>query len=325
MAFDTTQVTFAELLDHGLRRCRINPASQTSELIATAQSGIWFALIGLANRGLNLWRTTRSLIGVTPGVSKYALPAGTIRLPAVNYISNFVAPGTINPIVGGYTFVLTDAAPAQRIGIFPYTDFIAALTLTGSADGTTFDNVLVVESATYLANNWYWFDLPKYETLAAFNVESVTTFVLLDGAVSTQTSTLPMSQFNINEWAQQTYKSQASRPATNFYFERTIRPAIYLWPNLSSATTYDMLEIWSHTNIDKITSMTEPIDVPQHWLDAVCWLVAREMCAVMPGVSSDVAQLVFSECDKSVDTAECGESDGSILFLSPNIAPYYRV
>ncbi len=326
MAFDTQTWVAARLIDHAWRRCRANPATQTPELIQAALDAISLVLLSLANRGLNLWKLTHSFISVVPGKASYDLPAGLYRVQAVNYLSNSVATGSVSAITGGFQFDLTDSTYSSRVGFKFSADVTAALTISGSGDGSTFTNTLSIASQAYVAGEWYWVGLPVAEVMMAAQITSATTLAVDDMVVVSQYSTLPMTQFNITDWAQQTNKQQATRPVTNFYFDRLIpSPKLHVWPNASTSATYDFFEVWLHEPITQVNSLTTELDIPTYWLDCICWALAKELSYILPGVTPDVQAAVSGEYMRSLSEAESGESDGATMFLSPNIRTYYRM
>lgn len=296
---------------------------QTPEILQSSLDAMSLCLIGLANRGLNLWKTTKHLMGVIPGVNRYTLPDNTLRIPAINYLNNSVGNGTLSTIIGGYRWDVTSPSTSAKVGFKAGTSFTDAITISTSTDGVTFDDILSVDSASYEAGKWYWFDVKIYRVISSVKFLTLVG-TISTAAVSTFYSLIPMTQFNINEWAQQTTKeSLRSRPATSYYFERTVSPTLYLWPNASDAATYDIIEAWCHIEITEVNTLRTELDIPTHWVDAICWQLAKELCFILP-VDPTVMGAVIQQADKVLADAEMGESDGARLFLQPNIRPYYR-
>jgi len=318
----TTKFNLAQIIDHALRRCKLNPSIQTAELVDTARSALYLILTSLANRGLNLWRVEHGFLGLTPGVNRYLLPSSTIKVPNINFVNNDVITGVLSAIAGGYQFDTTTAVLSARVGFKPTTTFAAAIDILSSTDGVIFTSQLPQSSKTYVADTWYWFDLPVYETIQGIQVTSADPMVLTELAVSSKTYIIPMYQWNRDDYSQQPQRNQIGRPSTNFYFDRQIDSQVWIWPNVQRE--HDHLEFWLHRLIEDIDLLTEEIDVPTQWVNATTWLLAEELCYVVPGVDPTTIQMVSAKAAMIMQDAELGDGDGSTTTIAPNIAPYTR-
>lgn len=318
-----TRFSFAKIIDLALRRCKLNPSVVlNAELVNTARAAMYLIMTSLANRGLNLWRVEHNFLGLLPGVNRYDLPAGTIQVPNLNFITNEAAAGTLSAVAGGYQFALTSAVTSSRIGFKPTSTFTGAVTLLSSTDGVAYTNQTVLASATYSAGTWYWFDLLVHESILGVRVTSPAAMVLAEVAVSSTLSAIPMWQWNRDEYSLQPNRTQPGRPSTNFYFDRQNPPQVWIWtvPN----STYDHIEYWVHREIQDISALTEEIDVPTRWLNAAVWMLAREFCAVVPNVPPEAVQLVMTESSGILVDAEAGESDGASIYYQPRVSGYTR-
>lgn len=318
-----TTFSFGDLLDLAVRRCQQNPAQVlTAELVEAARRAFYLILTSKDNRGLSLWRVEHGFLGLKIGQIQYSLPAGTIRIPNINFVTNTVADGTTSVVVGGYQFVSSDPSTTARVGFMPSADFTGALTLLSSTDGISFDAQSTIASADYVANTWYWFDLPVTEAIYGFQITSATAFTASELAMSSQNYIIPLYQWNRHDYSQQPKRDQGGRPSTNYYFDRQISPVIWLWPNVQ--VQYDHLEYWIHRLIEDINLLQEEIDVPTQWLNSAAWLLAKELCFIIPKIDPVAKTAVMEEAANILNEAEMGDSDGSSLFLSPNIRGYTR-
>lgn len=315
-----TQFSFAKVLDLALRRCGLNPAIQTPELVTAAREALFIDLVSLANRGPNLWRIEHGFLGLTPGKVLYQLPAGTMRIKDINFVTNQVVDGTLSSVAGGYDFAFTDNV-SSRFGFKPSADFTAALTID-TDDGTGYVNQLVIVSSTYQSGEWYWFDLPVSQSITNLRITSVTAFTLDELAVSSQFFTIPLWQWSRTEYSFQPNRTQPGRPSTNYYFDRQNPSQIWIWP--APTNELDHLEYWVHRQIQDIDLLTEEVDLPTHWVSCATWLMAKELCFIVPGVDPAKVQMVFAEYDRILNEAEMGESDGSSTYIQPRVGVYTR-
>lgn len=318
-----TRFSFGDLIDLALRRCKLNPAVVlNAELVATARSAMFLILTSLANRGLNLWRVEHGFLGLTPGTNRYVLPLGVLRVPNLNFVGNTVVDGQLSVVAGGYQFVPTSAVTTSRIGFKPTTAFTGVVTLLTSTDGVAYSSQEVLPSATYDAGKWYWFDLPVHESIAGVRVTCPVAMTLTKIAISSATYIIPLYKWNRDDYSLQPTRNQGGRPSTNYYFDRQTAAQVWLWP--VPTNEYDHLEYWLHRQVQDVSALTNDVDVPQHWLNAATWLLAREFCAVLPGIDPATVQLVLAESDRVGQDSETGETDGASIFIQPQISGYSR-
>ena len=131
-----------------------------------------------------------------------------------------------------------------------------------------------------------------------------------------------MTQFNRMEYAQQVNKTYQQRPCTNFYFEKTIEPTITLWP--TPTNDYDQLSVWRHRFVQDVGSLTQQIEVPQQWVEAVIWMLAARLAYELPGVDPGRRTEVVQASVRFLMDAELGETDNAPVYFVPGIGVYTR-
>lgn len=318
-----TVFTFEKILTQAMRRCRLNPAVQTAELVDAARTSMYLVFTALANRGLNLWRVEHNFLSVIPGQIRYSLPPGSIYLANLNFITNSGdTTGILGAIPGGYTVTFPEAATLFRAGIKFSAPFTGSLQFQSTADSLVWVDQGTIASATYEADRWYWFDLKKSAELIAYSVTSADAFTLSDATVGRQLSSIPLWPWNRDDYSRQPFRTQNGRPCTNYFFDRQIDPTLWVWPNPTNE--YDFIEYWIHRQIQDINLLTEEIDVPIHWMNCAVWALARELCFLSPEIDKEVIPLVVAESDRALENAELGETDGSSMFIQPAIGVYTR-
>jgi hypothetical protein len=236
-------------------------------------------------------------------------------------VANSVAAGNLSSVAGGYKYDLNTASDVSRVGFKASSTFTASLTFSTSTDGISFSTQLTTASATYTSGRWYWFDLPVLSEILAFRVTSATAFTVSALAASTQLSIIPMWQWNRDDYSQQPNRIQESRQVTNYYFDRQRDPFLWVWPNPTGE--YDHFEYWIHRQIEDINELTEEIDVPSYWFNSSTWLLAKELCFILP-VDPASSQAIFAECDRILNDAEMGQTDGSSMYIEPRISVYTK-
>lgn len=318
----TIKFSFAEILDAAFRRCKLNPAQQSVELVEHSRKLLFLSLTSDQNLGINLWRTEHGFLGVVPDQVTYDLPAGTLGVLNLNFSSNSPAVGLVSAVAGGYQFVPTSPTKTNMVGVKFAAGATLALTIATSEDGVSYSTQLQVPSAAYEAGRYYWFLLPLTETIRGASVASATAFSASDVTILSQASVIPMLSWNRDDYAMQPTRYQRGRPCTNYWYDRQLQPRIWVWPN--PYEELDFIEYWVHRQVQDITSMTDEIDAPTHVLNSAIWMAARELCAIVPNVDPGAVQMVMAESDRVMREKDLGQTDGSGTYLQPMIRCYTR-
>jgi len=140
--------------------------------------------------------------------------------------------------------------------------------------------------------------------------------------VSTKATPIPVTQWNRDEFSQQTTRFSSGRPSTNYMYDRQVAPEVQIWPNPTGE--HDFLEIWVHREIEDILTMTEEVDIPMRWMNAAVWLVAEELCFCEPSVDPSIVGAVMEKAAAVKREAELGESDGAPIKIQPKVRNYNR-
>lgn len=317
-----TTLDTAVVLEHAMRRCGIPAASQTPETVEIGKQNLYLLLLNLANRGLNLWCIEKDLMGLEQGRGTYTLPAGTLRVLNVVYSSATQVLGTNTVAAASVTTELTSSTKVVRYGFKPTSDVTASFTLDTSDDGVTWTTQQALNNQTWGSGVWYWFDLDPAPTATFWRISSVTNFALTEFYLASTISDLPMSQFNRDEYAQQVNKTNQARPSTNFYYEKLVDPVLTLWPVPNN--NYDQLSVWRHRFVQDVGTLTQQIEIPQQWMEAVIWMLASRLAYEIPNVDPARRQEVIQASQVFLMDAEMSETDNAPLYFIPGIGVYTR-
>ena len=69
----STVVATDVVLAHAFRRCGVSATAQTPEFVEIAQECLFFLMLSLASRGINLWCVDKQIMDVTSGKEVYVL------------------------------------------------------------------------------------------------------------------------------------------------------------------------------------------------------------------------------------------------------------
>lgn len=133
---------------------------------------------------------------------------------------------------------------------------------------------------------------------------------------------LPVTQLNRDDYTSLPNKTQQSAVPVNFYFEKLRVPQITLWPVPSDSTKH--LVLYRYRAIQDVGELSEELEIPARWLEAVTWHLALRLAFELPEVKPERATMVISMAQSMVLEVEGGETDSAPVYFAPNIGPYTR-
>lgn len=349
----TTVINVQTLIDHGARRCGKLAEELTSEQLLSARESLFFALSALANIGINYWAINKKVFGLKADQYIYELPLGaidvlnalyrTMNRPVGDYATSaggtvsFVADsdietycqqtsangnisvfyGTDNPIYAG------------SIGILPYVagggSATWSLIYEYSVDGITWQTLEDLGQVVVTDNQWIWTDVDPGETVEYYRVRAYagTTLALREWFVGNNSREIMMARLNRDDYTNLPNKNFTANQPYQFWFDRTIpRPSIYLWPTPSDP--FIQMTVWYSRQIMDVGALTDELEVPQRWYEAVVMILAHRMSMELPQVSPDRIAYLERMADKYLFEAEQEERDKSPIYWAPNISVYTK-
>lgn len=315
-----TTLTVAQLLEHAYRRCGVTPSKLTPEDEQSARESLFMLIISLASRGVNLWCVEKNILGLAANQALYVLPDGT--LDVLNWIHSHPSQATGTDTLGANSVStdLGDATSIVRYGFKPSANFTGTAVLSGSSDGVTWTALNTQASDTWVSGTWYWFDLdpvPEYRYFQLSTSAVAATFT--EFYLASSVRDIKISPWNRDDWANQPNKTRTGTPATNVYFEKLVTPQFTLWPVPSSS--YDQVSIWRHRQIQDVGDLTNSLELPTRWFEEIVWQLSVRVASEVPGADGRL-QFVTQMADKYQIEAEMDETDGSPIYLQPNIRGY---
>lgn len=314
-----TTFTVATLIEKAYRRCNILPGLVTPELIDIAKENLALILYRFSTKGVKLWCVEKALVGIQTNKATYTLPVGTIDILNAYFrqitqvdASEFSATTTQK------IYALDTAVVVTLIG-FKVDATVTGITVAGSADNVTYTD-LTTSSETFTANTWYWLELDGSFTAEYWRLTFGASATIVDIVLSTSYTDLPISRQNIDDFHSIPVKTATGFPATNYWIDRQIAPNVTIWPVPNSEL--GCLSLITHREVQDVGVLTNTLEVPNRWLDAILWALAS-MCAVeIPTVPADRISLCIENAASSLDIAEAEERDTAPSYLRPNISVY---
>tara|TARA_R110000868_G_scaffold10997_2_gene53222 strand:- start:3730 stop:4803 length:1074 start_codon:yes stop_codon:yes gene_type:complete len=351
--FGQTVITVQTLIDHGARRCGKLAEELTSEQLLSARESLYFWLSNLANRGIQYWAINKLVLGTKADQYIYSLPKGAVDALNVLYRTMDQPTGAYTTSAGGVianvyddntdTWCQQSSANGNiavnygtnnpqyigSIGILPYiagggsADW--SYLYEYSVDGVTWNTLYDAGTVTVKDNQWIWEDIDPGQSVNYYRIRSYngTVLALRELFFGNNSREIQMSRLNRDDYTNLPNKNFTGNQPYQYWFDRTIpQPTFYVWPTPSTA--FVQIVIWYSRQIDDVGALTNELEIPQRWYEAVVFGLAHRMALEMPNVQPDRISYLEKMADKYLYDAEQEERDKSPIYFAPNISVYTR-
>jgi hypothetical protein len=342
-----TVINVQTLIDHGARRCGKLAEELTSEQVLSARQSLYFLLSDLGNRGIQFWTMTKLVIGLTPDNYIYELPKGSIDLwnvlyrtmnrPSGSYTTS--AGGTVaNAYDGDVDTICTQTSANGNIavnygtsnpiyigsiGLLPASTGTWSIIYEYSIDGTTWQTLVDLGSVAVENNKWIWTDIVAGQTVPYYRCRAYngTTLSVRELYFGNNSLEVQMSSLNRDDYTNLPNKDFTANQPYQYWFNRQIpKPQIYIWPVPSTA--FVQMTCWYSRQIEDVGALTDELEIPQRWYEAVQMMLAHKMSLELPQVGLDRVQYLEKMAEKHLYNAEQEERDRSPIYWAPNISVY---
>jgi len=347
----TTVINVQTLIDHGARRCGKLAEELTSEQLVSARQSLFFLLSHLANIGINYWAINKKVIGLNADQYIYSMPPGCIDVLNVLYRTMNRPSGSYTSSAGGVVanlydnnvdtycqqtsangnvsinYGVTNPIYIGSIGFLPYVASGGTATwsiaLEYSTDGSVWNTLQNVGTIEVTDKQWVWTDIDPGQSVGYYRIRAYggATLALRELYFGNNSRELQMSRLNRDDYTNLPNKNFTANQPFQFWFDRTIpQPTVYLWPTPSDP--FVQMTVWYQRQIMDVGALTNELEVPQRWYEAVVFMLAHRMSLELPQVGMDRVQYLEKMADRYYSEAEAEERDKSPIYLSPNISPY---
>lgn len=342
-----TNITAIELIDHSIIRCGVNPAKITPLHLEIARRNLFLYITYLANKGVNLWTIEKTIIGLNAFQASYSLPSGTIDTLNVLYrqITTLDPTSAMSSAGGmvaaafdrtattwlqqatsnGYVSCQTGGAVVTTVGYLPYGSGTMNLVWEFTIDNVSWSTLYAPGPMMMTDAQWFWHDLETPKVAFAVRVRETGGVVLAVREVvfAFNLSEIPVERYNRDDYAGLPNKTAAQRLPNQFWFNRSIdNPSIVLWPVPNDFMV--ALSVWRHRQIQDIGDLTNNIEFPQRWYEAVLANLAARNSLDIDGVDPQRIQLLGQLASSMEEPAYNEERDKSPSYFTPNIGVYTR-
>jgi hypothetical protein len=131
---------------------------------------------------------------------------------------------------------------------------------------------------------------------------------------------------NMSNMNRDTYETLPNKNSSGvplqYLFDKQINPVIRLWPVPNDV--YAQVTFTRQRYVQDVGSLQDKLEVPERWFEAIIWRLAESCSFEFPNVDPARIELCVAKAQKAVEEAEDGETDGSPIYISPNISAYTK-
>lgn len=328
MAYSNTvsQTVFntRRVIENAARRCKLPAQSLTPEHVDIANDQLFLLLSSLANRGIQLWCIDKQIYPLYNGTGDITLDVGTVDVLNSNLRTLQQVTG-INYDTATYREVnFTTQTFVSTVGV-KWTSNAVPLALERSDDGVVW-TVIQTETPTATSGQWTWFDLESSVATTYFRVRA-TSGTLGFSAIflGNMPTEIPLARINRDDYTNLPNKYFQSNRPLQYWFDRQVQqPVMHMWPVPNSEAEVYQIVLWRQRYIMDVGTMTEEIDVPQRWYEAIVAMLAARLALEYIEVDPKMVPLLDQKATESLYFAQQEERDNSPMMILPNIAMYTR-
>jgi hypothetical protein len=223
-----------------------------------------------------------------------------------------------------YTTVFPTVTQVTTIGI-KWSAASTAYALETSTNGTTWLTVATEDNPSVAAGVVTWADIQGSLATSYFRVRATTGVLSQSQVILANTpNEIPMARLNRDDYVNLPNKAFEGRPL-QFWVDRLLNaPVLYLWPVPSAQFVTAQVVVWVKRYIMDVGTMTQEIEIPQRWYDAIVYVLASRLAEETPTVDPQMIAILDQKAQRSLLEAENEERDDSPIYLTPNIAVYTR-
>lgn len=335
-------------IDHGARRAGKLAEELTSEQVVSARESLFMILQSLINIGIQYWAIDKKVYGLNPDQFQYLLPVGgndvlnalyrTMNRPTGNYsassglasnaFDNNLETVDIQTSPNGnilVNFGTDNSIYAGSIGICPGVSGDFHILLEVSNDGTTWKTLKDCGVETWVDYQWLWYDIDPGATMQYYRMRETggNTLQVREFYVGNMSRQIPMARLNRDDYTNLPNQNFTANQPYQFWFNRTIPQAtINLWPVPDNP--FVQMVVWYSKQIMDVGDLTNELEIPTRWYEAVQMMLSHRMALELPGVAVDRITYLEGQAEKYLNQAEQEERDRSPIYYAPNIGVYTR-
>jgi hypothetical protein len=328
MAYSNTvsQTVFntRRVIENAARRCKLTAQSLTPEHVDIANDQLFMLLSDLSNRGIQLWCIEKQIYPLYNGLGDLVLDTGTVDILNSNLRTLQEVTGINTDTSTTRTVNFTTQTFVTTVGV-KWAANAVPIALERSNDNVTWETVQT-ETPSATAGQWTWFDLESSVAKTYFRVRATSGTLSFSLVYLANTPTeIPLARLNRDDYTNLPNKSFQSNRPLQYWFDRQVQqPVMHLWPVPNEAADVYQIVLWRQRYIMDVGTMTEEIEVPQRWYEAIVAMLAARLALEYIEVDPSMISMLDAKAKESLYFAQMEERDNSPIMILPNIAMYTR-
>lgn len=254
------------------------------------------------------------------------LPNGVVDILNTNLRTVEVLNATTTNTITSTTYqtIFSAATQVTTVGI-EWSGASTSYALETSSDGSAWTTLETEANPNAVAGNVTWVDIQGSLATLYFRVRATTGTLNQTQVILANTpNEIPMARLNRDDYVNLPNKAFQGRPL-QFWVDRLLNaPVLYLWPVPSAQFVTAQAVVWVKRYIMDVGTMTQEIEIPQRWYDAIVYVLASRLAEETPTVDPQMIAILDQKAQRALLEAENEERDDSPIYLTPNIAVYTR-
>lgn len=317
--FDTRRV-----IDRAFGRTRVKAEMISAEYLDIAKDQLYLLLSDLANQGAPLWCIQKQVYPLYEGVGDLTLDVGTVDVLNANLRMLQEVTGANTDSATERVIDFTDDTEVSTVGI-KWSAAAVPISLSRSDDNVTW-TVIQAETPDAASGEWTWYDLDSIVAARYFRVLATSGTLSFSAIFTGNTpNEVPLYRMNRDMYTTLPNKAFDSDRPLQYWFDRQIpQPIMRLWPLPNSAAEEMQIVVWRQRQIMDVGTLTQEIEVPQRWLQAVVSMLAVRLCYEIDIADLNLLNVLEPKAKEDLYTAQLEETDDSPFMLAPNISAYTK-
>lgn len=343
--------TALSLLEEACGRAGVPPEAISGEVVYKALDQLNLMWTSWLNKGIQLWKRQQLILPLYVNTNQVPLPGGYNLVTTLNrrtlsrqlgvasfsdsggtaanaFDDNFATSCTQTSSNGSIGQQFSTALGITTVGLLSAASGSFALFVEWSNDGITYTPVDAFSVVFTAAGQWVWADIVGGPMNGAtfWRVRSVGTTPLAVEEIFFGNTPLEINlgPWNLDEYANMPNKAQGG-PVVNWYQQRNKDSAIlYVWPTPDITARYDTLMVWATLYLDQVSSITQSLDFPPRWYEAVTASLARRLCRSLKEADLKRYDMLLNEEALAMSEAQAEERDPAPTNYDLGVDAYTR-
>ena len=333
-----TVITVDQLISFAYKEAGKISEELTPEYINAARQALFYILINLSNRGVNLWLLEYLVFGSEEQTRQYTLPVGTVDVREANF-RQMTRPSTTTDNTGGafdtystdleYTIAAGDSASAYYFDSYQFLSagFLCdtkgtSLTVEYSYDDITWKTIGTVTNG--VVNNWGYTQIDGSPKANFWRFRNTTTAPIKVRALSLASvqQDIPIARLNRDDYFSLPNKDFPGTRSLQYWFDRQVTPVVDMWPVPQNA--FQAFQFVIEMQAQDVGKLTNEIAVPDRWIPAIQAQLSHRLSKILPGIDPGRVTMLKQDAAEMTLTAEEEDRDKSPIYFRPNVSYYTR-